>query len=185
MNKSKKYKYFRKNRCDKNSKHKTRKIQRGGNGEGDTLVSGANPKIPEASGQAIITPARVLTSPTGKLSKDVDYKDRNMKLHLEFQKEQARQAAEERIREQEYQARLAAEAKPLATAPASLAVAEGSQTRPNKGLLRKLVEFGTKHTPELTAKQRENNPRLATWSDYARGRTAVEPTPVTAATGSR
>jgi hypothetical protein len=101
MNKSKKYKYFRKNRCDKNSKHETRKIQRGGQPYGSTLVSNPD-SLPIASGNPIIPSTRELKSLTGE-PRDIDYKKRNQELRKKNLAEQAKKEEIERIAEEEYQ----------------------------------------------------------------------------------
>ena len=104
MNKSKKYKYFRKNRCDKNSKHETRKIQRGGGPDGSTLVSSAaSLKIPIASGNPIILPTRELTSLAGTPPPAIDYEKRNQELREKNLAEQKKKEEIERIAEEEYQ----------------------------------------------------------------------------------
>ena len=93
MSKTKKNKYLRKNRHGKNGKHKhkTRKVQRGGE-PGNTAVDAGVNALPIGNGAAIIQKQPTLSSLTGKENKDQHVKPLS---NVEFRAKQKAEAKAE------------------------------------------------------------------------------------------
>jgi len=112
MNKTKNDKYLRKNRYDKNSKHKnkTRKVQRGGQGEGesgDTAVHNGRNDPPLGSGNPILSTNRMLNIPTEKEAVQPLNEDANRAKLQELREKQKKELEAQREAHREAEAPLA------------------------------------------------------------------------------